>query len=413
MTSKLQVTIIGAGIGGLVAALHMQRAGIPCRVYEAVPEFKVLGAGITLLPHAIRELTGLGLGEKIESVAVRMKESCFFNRFGQLVYRDPASGNNPQFFIHRGDLHALLTAAVYERMGQEAIVFSHRCIGVSQQGAKVTAKFVDTRTGDALPDVSCGVLVGCDGINSEVRKALYPTGDELAYTGINMWRGVTAHPAILSGGSHVRVGTLATGKAVIYPIRQLEPGLQLFNWVAELQTKERVKNDWNRRGNLEDFVGYFEDWHFDWLDVPALMRKTEMILEYPMADRNPLPRWSFGRITLLGDAAHPMYPRGSNGGAQAIIDGRILMECLAGEADPVQALGKYEEIRRPVTSKIVMTNRATPPDMLIELADQRTGHRPFERLEDFISVEEMRAVLESYKRIAGYDESSLSARAPS
>jgi 2-polyprenyl-6-methoxyphenol hydroxylase-like FAD-dependent oxidoreductase len=174
-----------------------------------------------------------------------------------------------------------------------------------------------------------------------------------------------------------------------------------------------LKSDWNRSGKLEDFLPYFENWHFDWLDLPELFRKTETILEYPMVDRDPLPRWSFGRITLLGDAAHPMYPRGSNGAAQAIIDGRVLAESLTNAADPAEGLRQYEEIRRPVTSKIVTTNRATPPDTLIELVDKRTEHRPFERLEDFISPEEMRSILDAYKRVAGYDESSLSTRVSS
>jgi 2-polyprenyl-6-methoxyphenol hydroxylase-like FAD-dependent oxidoreductase len=411
MAPKPEIAIIGGGIGGLVTALHMHRNDIRCRVYEAASEFKALGVGITLLPHAIRELANLGLEEKIASVAVRMKESCFFNSFGQMLYRDVANPNNPQYLIHRGDLHAILVDAVNERMGEETITFAHKCVSVAQDEMKTIVKFVDPRTSKPLKELSAEILIGCDGVNSVVRKTLYPTGDNLAYTGINMWRGVTVHPPVLSGGSHIRVGTLTSGKAVIYPIRDIDGGeRQLINWVAEIRTTQHLKNDWNRSGKLEDFAHYFEKWNFDWLDFPKLLRNTKMILEYPMVDRDPLPQWSFGRITLLGDAAHPMYPRGSNGAAQAIIDGRVIAECLTAEPNPTSALRMYEERRRPPTSKIVTTNRTNPPDTLIEVVDQRSGHRPFNRVEDVISVEEMKTMLDAYKRVAGYDELSLPAR---
>jgi 2-polyprenyl-6-methoxyphenol hydroxylase-like FAD-dependent oxidoreductase len=174
------------------------------------------------------------------------------------------------------------------------------------------------------------VAIACDGINSAIRKQFFPDEGEPRYSGVNMWRGVTGWKPILSGASMVRAGWLVHGKMVIYPIRPAgADGLQLVNWVAEIETPNYRKRDWNRSGSFDDFIGAFADWHFDWLDVPAFIRAADSVLEFPMVDQDPLPRWSFDRITLLGDAAHPMVPRGSNGAGQAILDARALTSALS------------------------------------------------------------------------------------
>jgi len=244
-----------------------------------------------------------------------------------------------------------------------------------------------------------------------VRRQLHPAEGAPRYSGVNMWRGVTAWEPFLSGASMVRAGWLTHGKMVIYPIRENvdASGRQLVNWVAEIETpRHREQRDWNRPGHVDDFIAAFADWHFDWLDVPAMIRATEPVLEYPMIDQDPLPWWTQGRVTLLGDAAHPMLPRGSNGAGQAILDAVALADALlAHPADPAAALAAYEAMRLPATSKVVLTNRTNPPDAIIREVHVRTGDKPFRRIEDVISQDELRAISESYKRIAQYDRETL------
>jgi 2-polyprenyl-6-methoxyphenol hydroxylase-like FAD-dependent oxidoreductase len=402
------VLIIGGGIGGLVLALCLHERRIPCRVYEAAPELKALGVGVNLLPHATRELADLGLERRLAAVAVTTREAAFFNRFGQLIYREPlgryAGYDWPQFSIHRGDLHAVLVEAVRERLGADALALGHRCVGVEQDASGVTARFADGREARRG-----AVAIACDGIHSAVRKQLHPHEGPPVYSGVNMWRGVTRWKPILSGATMVRAGWLATGKMVIYPIRDAidERGRQLVNWLAEIETPQRVASDWSRPGRLDDFIGAYAGWRFDWLDAAAFMRAADTILEYPMVDRDPLPSWTAGRVTLLGDAAHPMVPRGSNGAGQAILDARALASCLAREPDAPAALQAYEALRRDAANKVVVTNRATPPDVILREVWERTGDRPFGRIEDVISEAELAALSGNYQRIAGYSKESL------
>ena len=256
------------------------------------------------------------------------------------------------------------------------------------------------------------VLVGADGVHSAVRRQLHPEGGRPRYTGYMMWRGTTVHPPFLSGASMLRAGWLATGKLVAYPIRENVDGngAQLVNWLAEVEGPERAQRDWTRRGDLGDFIGHFEDWHFDWLDVPALFRGAEEVLEYPMVDSNPLPWWTWGRVTLLGDAAHPMVPRGSNGSAQAILDAKALAALLANAGDsPEEALRAYEDERREATAQVVLTNRRNPPDALLREVYERTGDQPFNRLSDVISHAEIEAMMSAYRDVAGLSAERLGA----
>jgi 5-methylphenazine-1-carboxylate 1-monooxygenase len=403
----VEVAIVGGGIAGLALALGLHRRGVPCHVYETAPEVKELGVGITLLPHAMRELAELGFLEDVRAVAIENQESCFFNRFGQLLYKEPrglyAGYPYPEFGTHRGKLHLILFRAAQERLGADKILTNRKCTGATQDEAGVTLHFQDTTTGADLPSVRADVAIGCDGINSALRRQFYPE-EQVAFAGINTWRGVTRHKPIQGGRTYMRVGSIRTGKLVIYPIIDDVDGAgnQLVNWMAEIQSGTVTKNDWNKPGQLADFLAIYRDWKFDWLDIPDMLAKAEMILEYPMVDKDPVARWTFGRVTLAGDAAHPMYPRGSNGAAQALIDARTLADLLARDPDPRAALAAYEATRLAPTATVVRTNREHPPDFINIKVEELTGDKPFKTLDDYISQDELRALSEQYKRVAGF-----------
>jgi 2-polyprenyl-6-methoxyphenol hydroxylase-like FAD-dependent oxidoreductase len=399
---KPDIAIVGGGIGGLALALGLHARGLACRVYEGASEVREIGVGITLLPHAMREMAALGLQARVEALGIENLESVFFNRWGQFIFREPRGRHAgyplPEVGLHRGKLHGALFEAARERLGAQAIHLDHRCTGVQQDAAGVTIAF------EGREPVRAGLVIACDGVNSAVRAQFYP-GEPLAFTGINTWRGVSVHAPILTGRSYLRVGSIDTGKMVIYPIVDDVDGQgnQLVNWVAEIRQEVHERNDWNKPGRLEDFIGLFEQWKFDWLDVPALIGSARQVFEYPMVDKDPVPRWTFGRVTLLGDAAHPMYPRGSNGSAQALIDARVLADELAGSADPVAALRAYEAQRLGPTANIVQTNRTVPPDFIIMKADALSGGKPFEgSIDDLVSADELRRISDEYKQVAGF-----------
>jgi len=408
------VAIVGAGIGGLTLALSLHAAGITCRVYEAVPEIKPLGVGINLLPHAVRVLDGLGLLDELSKVGVTTRESAFYSAHGQFVYSEPAgryAGYKwPQFSIHRGDLQAVLLQAVRERIGQDAIVANRRCAGFDQDEQGVTLRF-DDAAGSAQAPVRARLAVGCDGIHSAIRRQLYPDDGAPRYSGVNMWRGTTVMKPFLSGATMVRAGWLSVGKMVIYPIRDNVDGQgnQLINWVAEIEVEQPARRDWNRQGRLEDFFPAFADWHFDWLDVAAMIQATDNILEYPMVDQDPLPRWSFGRVTLLGDAAHPMVPRGSNGAGQAILDAPCLVEQIRGLGLTEAALTAYDRIRVKATGDVVLMNRTAPPDAILKTVHELTGGARFSAIDDVISQDALAAISNSYKNVAGLNKDALNA----
>ena len=404
------VLIIGGGVTGLALALSLHQVGIVCRVYEGAPQLKWLGVGINLLPHAVRELTELGLAERLERHAVLTREMCFYNRFGQFVYKEPrgryAGYEWPQFSIHRGDLYRVLVEAVRERLGADAITLGARCEAVEQDAEGVTARFAGHSR------MRGSVAIACDGVHSAVRRQLYPDEGPPVFTGINMWRGVTRWQPYLSGESFVQCGWLDVGKIVVYPIgKELDArGRQLITWTAEFRSPRNVQADWNLNGRLADFLPTFESFRFEWLDVPEMLRNAEVVLEYPMVDRDPLSRWAFGRIALVGDAAHPMHPRGANGAAQGILDARTLAGCLARERDPVAALRAYEEARLKSANEVVLASRAISPDIILRVVHERTGDKPFGRIEDVVSGEELNALMEKYKRVAGFERETLKSR---
>jgi 2-polyprenyl-6-methoxyphenol hydroxylase-like FAD-dependent oxidoreductase len=403
----MTIAIVGGGICGLSLALNLQRRGISVALYERAPEIRELGVGITLLPHAMREFAALGVAEALLKAGIENRESCFFNRFGQLIYREDrgkfAGYPHPEVGIHRGRLHRILHEAARVRLGAGRIHLNRTLVGIEQDERAVRLVFADTTGGQTLDPVQADAVVACDGINSAVRKIFYPA-DDVAFAGINSWRGVTRRKPILGGRTYLRIGSILTGKIVIYPIVDNVDGAgnQLINWMAEIKQHTFEKNDWNKPGNLDDFFHLYKDWRFDWLDVAELVRSADQILEYPMVDKEPLGRWTFGRVTLAGDAAHPMYPRGSNGAAQAAIDARVLAEELARHDDPRAAFAAYEAARREVTARIVRTNREHPPDFINIKVEELVGDRPFDNLDKYITQDELRALSEQYKRIAGF-----------
>jgi 2-polyprenyl-6-methoxyphenol hydroxylase-like FAD-dependent oxidoreductase len=403
----MQVAIIGGGICGLSLALHLAQRGIRSCVYERAPDIRELGVGVTLLPHAMREFSALGLGDALLAAGIENRESRFYNRFGQLIYKEPrgklAGYHYPEVGIHRGRLHLVLYETALERLGREAVRTDHECAGVEQDEHGATVHFKSTTTGETLPSVRADIVVACDGINSVVRKQFYPD-DRVAFAGINTWRGVTRRKPILDGRTYMRVGSILTGKMVIYPIVDNVDGQgdQLINWMAEIKRDTFEPNDWNKPGKLADFFSIYESWTFDWLDVAQMIRDADQILEYPMVDKDPIDTWTFGRVTLAGDAAHPMYPRGSNGSAQAVIDARTLADFLRSSANPREALKAYEAARVAPVARVVRTNRDHPPDFINIKVEELVGDRPFDNLDDYISQDELRALSDNYKRIAGF-----------
>ena len=408
----MSIAIIGGGITGLALALNLHQRGIACRIYEAATEMKELGVGITVLPHAMREFTTLGLQANLLQAGIETQESKFFNRFGQLIYGEPrgkfAGYDFPECAIHRGRLHGILYQAARERIGADCVQLNRKCVGFEQTGDAVDIAFVETSSGAAVEPVKADIAIACDGVNSTVRKQIYPD-DAVVFTGINTWRGTSIRKPMLGGRTYVRVGTLQTGKIVIYPIVDDVDGEgnQLINWTTEFQTEGAAQNDWNKPGNLADFFDVYRDWHFDWLDVADMIATSTDIFEYPMVDKDPLDQWTFDRVTLAGDAAHPMYPRGSNGAAQGVIDARTLAEALKAADNPLDALKAYEAERIGPTGNVVRTNRSSPPDVIIMKIEELVGDRPFDNLDDYVTQDELRDLSDRYKQIAGFSKEAL------
>ncbi len=410
----MRALIIGGGIGGLTTALHLHRAGIAACVCESVAAIRPLGVGINLLPHAVRELANLGLLDALVVAGVQTAELRYFSKHGKEIWQEPrgrAAGYAwPQISIHRGMLQMLLLDAVRTRLGPDAVrTGQHLASFTEGADGTVAVRFVDRRTGATVATETADVLIGADGIHSAMRHARYPDEGAPLWNGAILWRAVTRGVPFLTGRSMFMAGH-ARQKFVAYPITAPDAdGRAAINWVAELRFDAATlsnREDWNRRGEVADFLPAFADWRFEWLDIPDLIRRAETIYEYPMVDRDPLPRWSFGRVTLLGDAAHPMYPVGSNGASQAILDARALADALSGGADIPAALAAYEDVRRPPTARITLSNRQQGPERVMQLVEERAPHG-FDDLDAVLPRAEREAIAAEYKRLAGFDPATL------
>jgi 2-polyprenyl-6-methoxyphenol hydroxylase-like FAD-dependent oxidoreductase len=408
----MTILIAGGGIAGLTAALSLHQIGVPCRVFESVAAPRALGVGINLLPHAVRELTELGLHDALAAQAVATAELAYYNRHGQPIWSEPrgreAGYHWPQFSIHRGTLHLILLAAARERLGAENILTGHHLAGWEETANGVRARFVDRESGASLGDQYGALLIGADGIHSAVRRALHPGEGAPIWNGAILWRGTTRAEPFLTGRSMIMAGH-EFQKFVAYPI--VGDG-GLINWIAERKFRPDAawrREDWNRPGVLADFLPAFASWRFDWLDVPTLIAAADACFEYPMVDRDPLERWTFGRVSLLGDAAHPMYPIGSNGASQGVLDARVLAREVRRCGPVTEALLAYEAERRPATSKIVLANRANGPEQVMQMVEQRAPDG-FRNIEDVLTQAEREATAAGYKQIAGFDRDALNAR---
>ncbi len=420
----MNVIILGGGIGGLTTALSLHAAGIDCRVYESSAQIRPLGVGINVLPHSVRELDELGLLSRLDATGIRTQELVYATKRGEIVWREPrgqfAGYHWPQFSIHRGHLQMLLLDAVRERMGPDAVQTGHQAINVEQDAGSATVHFAPDTSGRTPPSASADLMVAADGIHSAIRARFYPDEGPPVWSKRILWRGTTVRKPFLTGASMVLAG-YAWKKWVCYPIRQLADGMQLINWIAELtfeSTSLHAPEDWNRLGKLEDFMPDFEKWNFEWMPVADIIRGARDIYEYPMSDRDPVQSWIFGRVTLLGDAAHAMYPIGSNGASQAILDARKLAYELATRPSIGEALAAYDADRRPATASLIRLNRAEGPDAVLQMVEERAPDG-FVDLEQVMPLREREEVAARYKQTAGFDretlnkKASLSARLPS
>ena len=401
--APVHVLIAGGGVGGLALALMLQQRGIGCTVLEAAAEVKPLGVGINTLPHAIRELAALDLLPALDGVGIRTRELRYLNRFGQEIWQEPrgiwAGHEVPQFSIHRGHLHQVLWQAAEARLPKGALLRNARLQNFTQNAHGVTAHLADGRS------LSGDVLIGADGIHSVIRAALHPDDGGIRWNGIQMWRGAVEWPAFEGGDTMIVAGDMKE-KLVLYPIGAgASAATRLTNWVVCAQIGDASKppprrEDWSRPGQLDEVLAHVARFRIPFLDVAALVRATPEFWEYPMCDRDPLPFWTQGRVTLMGDAAHPMYPVGSNGASQAVLDARCLADLLASQA-PEAALTAYSAERLPKTAEIVRANRKGGPERVVDEVSARAPDG-FARLEDVISREELAAIAGGYAQMAGF-----------
>ncbi len=402
----MTILIAGAGIGGLALALSLHERNIPCVVFEQSEEIRPLGVGINTLPHAIKELAELGLLPALDATGIRTHELIYLNRFGQEIWREKrgrhAGHSVPQFSVHRGNLHAVLWEAARARLAPHQLRLGHRLTGFTQTADTITASFAD-RSDAPLAAATGAALVAADGIHSAARAQLFPDDPGIRWQGIMMWRGATVWPAYLDGETMAIAGDMDE-KLVLYPIARAEEGRRLTNWVICLKSAPGSpppdRTDWSRRGKPDAVLAAARRFTLPFIDVEALVRATADSYEYPMCDRDPLPWWTQGRVTLLGDAAHPMYPVGSNGASQAILDARLLARLLADHPAPA-ALAAYDADRRPKTAEIVRLNRQGGPERLVDVVSARAPDG-FDRLEDIISREELAAIAGGYAVTAGF-----------
>ena len=406
----MRVLVAGGGIGGLTLALMLHARGIRAEIFESAQAVREVGVGINILPHAIREFDALGLLPALDRVGVRTRTLHYLTRGGKEVWSEPrgtfAGHEVPQFSIHRGRLQRLLYQSVLERLGANAVQTGCRLAGFVQDDGGVTAHFANNVDGLQGRTERGDVLICADGIHSAGRRVFYPTEGAPSWNGVVMWRGATVWAPWRDGASIIIGGGLG-GKLVLYPIAPAQAdGKQLMNWVVNIRTKDPAlspppPDSWSRRAPLSQVLPHALRFQVPDYDLEALVRATPEIFEYPMADRDPLPRWTFGRVTLLGDAAHPMYPVGSNGASQATLDTRALADALAHAEHPRAALWQYEKDRRLKTAHIVLNNRKGGPEGVIDEIERRAP-AGFDDIDAVMSHDERRQMVQGYAAMAGF-----------
>jgi 2-polyprenyl-6-methoxyphenol hydroxylase-like FAD-dependent oxidoreductase len=411
------VLIAGAGIGGLSLALTLQQIGIPCVVFESVAELKPLGVGINIQPNAVRELYEMGFGPAaLDPLGVQTREWALVGLNGNDVYSEPrgigAGYNWPQYSVHRGKLQMMMYQAALQRLAPNTIRTGLKVIGYRNHAeGKGVSALLEARDG-TRSEVSGSLLIAADGLHSAVRQQMHPAQPPIQWGGAVMWRGVTRGKPIRSGASFVGLGT-HRHRVVFYPISAPDPqtGLADINWIAEITVDNSggwPNGDWNKRVKHEDFMHHFTEWNYDWIDIPAMLRGAADVFEYPMIDRDPAPSWIDGKVALLGDAAHVMYPTGSNGASQAIMDARVLGSLFLEHGINAQALAAYDAKLRPEISPLVLRNRGAGPFGLLNLLDDRCGG-VFDNIDDVIPKPERDEFMHRYKLAAGFAAEKLNA----
>lgn len=401
------IVIAGAGIGGLTTALYLHKLGIQARIFEAVKTIREVGVGINLLPRATAIYQELGLLETLKKEGVTIDEIAYCNRLGQRIFTEPrglkAGYPVAQIAISRGILEMILVKTVLERLGSDSIVTNHRLVEFKKNKKDITCYFEenDHKTKDTC---KADVLIAADGFRSTVRRYFYPEEPEATWLGVLMWRGITRAEPFLTGHTMVIAGNF-NKRIVVYPIQQLTKERVLINWVAEVrkksfgETPEEV--EWDHKASASEFIHEYKGWNFPWLDVEALIAKARQILIYPMTDKTPVNQWCFGNVALLGDAAHPMFPSGSNAGSQAIIDAKEIALNLKNTKDTTEALACYEKNRLPKVNQLILANRAFTAEKILQLVDERAPEG-FNDIGEVIQKEEIEALLENYKKMAGF-----------
>lgn len=412
--SSNPVIIAGGGFGGLATALTLHQIGVPCVVYEAVREMRPLGVGINLQPNAVRELYDLGITHHdLDRVGLPAKEWALVGLNGNDIYSEPrgllAGYKWPQYAVHRGQFLMLLYEKLAERIGPEAVKLGSRVTGYRKNSGGGVTAHIEHADG-ASSEATGALLIGADGIHSAVRAQMHPTQPPIHWGGALMWRGTTWGKPIRTGASFVGLGTHRQ-RVVFYPISHPDPqtGLSIINWIAEVTMDNAEgwkQRGWFRQVSADDFVHHFEKWIWDWLDVPAMIRRADCVFENPMIDRDPVPTWVDGPVALLGDAAHAMYPTGSNGGSQAVVDARVLGAAMVEHGVTQDALAAYDDRLCGPISQLILRNRGAGPFGLLNMVDERCGGT-FDNIDDVIPPKERAEFMSVYKAAAGFAIESL------
>jgi 5-methylphenazine-1-carboxylate 1-monooxygenase len=393
---KMEIIVVGGGIGGLSLALSLHQVGFKVRLYEAVRHLSPLGVGINLQPTAVRELLELGLGDALAETGIATQRLNLYNKFGQLIRSEPrglAAGYRwPQYSIHRGRLQLLLLRAVRERIGHNHFRSGLTFTAFEQIGGRVRGRFRDRESGAEVID-----------IHSAVRRQIYPAEGGPCFAKQQLWRAAVDADAFLDGLTMVIAGHFHQ-RIIAYPVAAAAGGKLLTNWICQMTVTEAAppREDWNRRVESDKVLAAFGGWRFPWLDAPTLIEQSADIYEFPLVDRDPVSTWTCGRVTLIGDAAHPMQPIGSQAGSQAILDARLLTAALIAISNPVEALQHYDATRRPVMNDITLRNRSFGPEAAMQLVEERAPNG-FVRIEDVISGHELDSIANSFAAAAGLD----------